>query len=249
MTKTRILIVEDDPEQAEELTKFLDKAGYELTAIADNLKDALGYFYSQQPDIVIVDIYLHGQPEGITFAQRLNENEATKRPFIFLTQNADLNTFHEARLTSPYSYLLKPFNHLELQYAIELAIEKFAQETGAFTLNKRNAVVLEKDLFVKRGDSLIKVPFQDINYVEVEGKYSNVVSKQGIFLVQLPLKKLEERLRHHQFIRIHRNYVVNINAIQKVHLGDQLVILENQTTIPISVGFKQNLVNHLDILK
>ncbi|MEL6537068.1 MAG: LytTR family transcriptional regulator DNA-binding domain-containing protein [Bacteroidota bacterium] len=249
MNTIHILIVEDNLEEAAELQEYLEAQEYTVTAVATNLKDALGYFYAQQPDLVIVDIYLDGSPDGITFAQRLNENEATRRPFIFLTQHASLEVFEQAKLTSPYSYLLKPFNPLELQYAIELAVEKFAGETGQFALGDGGAASLEKSLFLKRRNSLVKVPFGEVDYVEVEGKYSNLITQQGDFLIQWPLKKLIEKFTPHQFIRVHRNYLVNLRAIQQVHLADQHVILSGDRSIPYSQNFKKNLMEKFDVLK
>ncbi|HAA16448.1 MAG TPA: DNA-binding response regulator [Cytophagales bacterium] len=249
MSKIHILIVEDNPEEAAELREYLEDKDYTVTAVATTLKDALGYFYAQQPDLVIVDIYLGGSPEGITFAQRLNENEATRRPFLFLTQHASLEVFEQAKLTSPYNYLLKPFNPLELQYAIELAIEKFTGETGQFAVGDGAATAMEHNLFLKRRNSLVKVPFGDVDYVEVEGKYSNLITQRGEFLIQWPLKKLIEKFVPHQFVRVHRNYLVNLRAIQQVHLADQHVILSGERSIPFSQNFKKNLLEKFDVLK
>ena len=123
--KIRILIIEDEALQAQSLKEALEERGYEVTAVANNLKDALGYYYAQKPDIVIVDVYLNGKPDGIVFAQRINENKFTLKPFAFLTSSIDRKTFEQARITNPYCYLIKPFNVLELEFAIELAIEKF----------------------------------------------------------------------------------------------------------------------------
>lgn len=249
MPKTRILIVEDDTTQASQLEKFLLDNGYEVVAVADSLKDALGYFYAIMPDLVIADIYLHGKPDGIAFAKRINEIESERKPVLFLTQHSDLNTFSEAKSTSPVNYLLKPFNVLELQYAIDLAVENFADESGAFSLNKSGVVGIAKDLFIKRGNTLFKVPFQDISHIEVEGKYSRIISSQGVFMVQWTLVKLEEKLGGHPFIRIHRNFIVNLSLIEKVHLKEQMVTLRSGADIPFSQNQREHLVSQLDILK
>jgi len=249
MTKPRILVVEDQEDDANELKGFLESNDYEVTEVARNLKDALGYFYSQQPDMAILDIYLNGIPDGITFAQRIQENPNTARPFIFLTSHADMETFRKAKLTMPFSYLLKPYNQLELQYAIELAIEKFTGDVGTLSTHSHGSVMLDKDLFIKNGSTLMKVPLQEIEYIEVEGKYSSLVTNDSRYLVQQALKKMEEKLIMNNFIRIHRNYIINIQAIKKVQLTENTLYLKNDKPLPISSGFRDNLISKLDILR
>ena len=249
MNKIRILILEDDHTQANELAEIIDKAGYEVTGIAHNLVEALGLFYSQKPDMVISDIYIDGQRDGITFAERINENKNTTRPIIFLTQYADLETFKKAKLTSPYNYLLKPYNPLELQYAIELALEKFLGTSGTFSIGNDNALLLEQSLYVKTGHSLIKILLKEVYYIEVDGKYSKIIVDQGNFLVQMPLKKMEEKLSSLSFLRVHRNYLINSKRIKKIHLADHHVILTNDQEIPFSQTYKEQLIGIYDVLK
>ena len=249
MSSIRIQIVEDDPLQAEELQAFLEELGYTITGMAASLPEAFGLFYSQQPDLVIVDIYLAGKPDGIAFAQRLLENRETRRPCIFLTSHATPKLFEQARLAAPYSYLVKPFNPPELQYAIELALEKFAGELGQFSLGTGAATAWGHALFVKREQTLVKVPFATVRYVEVAGKFSHLNTGQGDFLIQWPLKKLLDKLLPHGFIQIHRNYLVHHEAVVKVELADQQVVLEGGKTLPFSQSFRKELLARLDILK
>lgn len=249
MAQIRILIIEDDFEQTKALIQFLEKNGYDVINVASNLKDALGYFYSQDPDIVLIDIYLDGKPDGIAFAEKINQNPNTTKPFIFLTSYTDIHTFNEAKLTQPYSYLVKPFNPLELQYAIELAIEKFMGETGSFSHHQHNAILDEKCFFVKSGEALIKLPLHDLFYIEVDGRYSLITARQGSFLIQKSLKNLADRLPSQQFVRIHRNFIVNMNEIDKIHLADQQALLKNGKAIPFSQNFKHNLIQRFEVLK
>lgn len=248
MIHPKILIVEDREEDATELKNFLEKHNYEVSEVATNLKDALGYYYAQKPDLVVADIYLNGQPDGITFAERVQENPNTARPIIFLTSHTDQDTFNKARLTVPLSYLIKPFNELELQYALELAVEKFGGLSGALTV-QNTGVMLDKDLFIKVGNTLMKVPMHEIDFVEVQGKYCSLAAGDTRYLVQQPLKKLEEKLLPGVFVKVHRNYIVNSNAMKKVLLADNVIVLKSNKTIPFSNGMKDSLLKTLDILK
>ena len=249
MKKVEILLVEDDAAQAQNLRAQLESSGYEVVNVADNLTDALGFYYSQQPDLVLVDIYLKGQPDGITFAERISANPSTLKPFIFLTQHADQETFASARGTAPYHYLLKPFNPVELQYAIALALEKFAQESAAMPLRRGGAMLLEEHFFIKQGQNLVKLEMKDISYVAVDGKYCKLVSSQGVYLVQRSLKQLLQKLDDQFFLRVHRNYVVNLDEVQKVAFKDDEISLRDGTSLPISQHFKREVMAKLDILK
>lgn len=249
MTKIRILIIEDDPLQAESLQETLENKGYEVTAIAGNLKDALGYFYAQKPDLVIIDVYLENNPDGIVFAQRINENPATLRPFVFLTSAVDRETFESARVTNPYSYLIKPFNVLELQFAIELAIERFVEMPGAFSGGSSGTAVMESFFLIKKKDTLVKVPFSAIEYFKVEGKYVSIIAEQESFLIEISLKVLLQKLPEKQFIQVHRNYVVNMNTVKKFHLTDSHIELLSGKTVSMSRRFKEKFMEHYSILR
>ncbi len=249
MGKVRLLIIEDEQAEALELQESLAHLGYDVTGVAPDLKEALGLYYSQQPDLVLVDIYLAGQPDGLKFAQTLNANPQTKKPFIFLTKSADKATFDKARETQPDSYLLKPFNPLEVQYAIELAIEKHYGGGGAFTAKNDLALEGDHDFFIKKGNVLHRVSTADIYFVEVDGKYSQLSTASEAYLVQWSLKHVIDKINRSDFIRVHRNYAINTQMISKVHLKDHHLILKNDSTIAIIQNFKENLTRRLDILR
>ncbi|KQS47891.1 hypothetical protein ASG38_10755 [Flavobacterium sp. Leaf359] len=249
MEKIRILIIEDDSFQAVSLQEALEEKGYEVTATASNLKDALGYFYAQKPDIVIIDVYLGNDPDGILFAQRINENPATLKPFVFLTSAVDRETFESARLTNPYSYLIKPFNVLELQFAIELAIERFLEIPGMFSAHQTGTAIMEAFLLIKKKEALTKVLFSSIEYVRVEGKYVSIATHEESFLIEMSLKLLQQKLPEKQFIQVHRNYVVNMNLVKKLHLSDNQIELLSGNRISMSRRFKEKFMERYSILK
>lgn len=249
MAKVRILIVEDDAEQAALISTQLTQLGYSVTGIGPDLTTALGLYFSQQPDLVVVDIYLDGKPDGITFAKRLQENPQSLRPFIFLTAHADLPTFEAAKMTLPYSYLLKPFNPLELQYAIELALDKSMEALSTPGLRQEGLILKQDVLFIKKGHSLVKVKTEDIDYVEVQGKYSNIQARQEGFLVQQPLKHLLQLLGAQSFVRTHRNFAVNLRSIKQVFLQDDRLVLNSNQEVPVSQSYKKQLGKLLKVLK
>lgn len=179
----------------------------------------------------------------------MNENHNTKKPFIFLTSATDRTTFEAARLTAPFSYLLKPFNALELQYAIELAIEKFANEVGVFSSGQHTSILIDQNFFIKKGNLLVKVPITTIQYIKVEGRYTSIYSDSGNFLVKLSLIDFLNKLPEKQFLRVNRNIIVNADKVVSVHLADNQIILENDERILMSRRNRDTIVKLLDVLK
>ena len=132
MDNINILIIEDTPEQSDALIKVLLENNYTVVGVARNFTDALKLFYANTIDIIIIDVFLDGKPDGITFAETINIVPNGQKPFVFLTSSKDRHIFDRAKLTKPFSFLLKPFNELEILYALEMAVEKFYEQTNVF---------------------------------------------------------------------------------------------------------------------
>ena len=251
MKQLKALIIEDTPEDAERIKHLLVRNHFTVCGVAASLQEALFLFDDRKPDISIVDIYLDGKTDGIAFAEKINAAEKHRHPFIFLTNATDRTTFNMARLTDPFSYLLKPFNELELQYAIELAIEKTAKEQhGHFASSGEPVSVLLGDVFfVKRGNILSKILAPDIRYIEVDGKYSRIIYGNDKFVIQRSLKQLQDQLPIKQFVRVHRNYIVNLKEIQKINLQNYEIILQDGSSLTFSRRYLDDLMHYYNVLK
>ncbi len=250
MKKIDVLLIEDDVFEADLLKVHLENHQFKIVAIATNLKEALTYYYIKKFDVVIVDIFLNQNPDGITFAEKINIHKQSLKPFVFLTGHMDRTIFERAKITQPYSFLLKPFNELEIIYALELALEKFMDQTKwnlqeqEDSENKRNLA-----FFVKKNNVLHKIYLKDIYYIEVEGRYSKIVLKNESFLVQYALSELHEKLPRSIFIRSHRNYIVNIATVKEIHHKDNLILLKNQKQIQLGRTYKSDFLNVYETLK
>ena len=86
-TKSKILIVEDEPIIASDIEMILEDLGYEVTGVEDSAEDAMMNIVSNIPDLVLLDINLEGDVDGIMLAEDINEK--FQIPFVFLTSNAD----------------------------------------------------------------------------------------------------------------------------------------------------------------
>ena len=234
MNNLKVLIIEDQDAEASFLKDTLLQMGYKVPAIAKTLSEGLEYFALHEPDISLIDIYLNGKPDGIVFGIQINEKISKRKPFLFLTNAMDSSTFKLAKSSMPYQYLLKPFNKPELQYAIELATDRYKNDVARPI---ENASAVPRPLFVKRGNTLVKCQYDDIKYIEVEGKYSKIVCQNEKFLVQLPLKDFYNQLPPDQFFRIHRNYIINVKEVTKIDAQSNEVFFKDGKILSFSRRF------------
>lgn len=238
MNNINILIIEDTLAESDALAKTLEANNYTVVGIATTYSDALTMFYKYQVDLVIIDVFLNGQPEGITFAETISIVPNASKPFVFLTSSKDRQIFERAKLTHPFSFLLKPFNELEILYAVEMAVEKFYAQPNSSSSEEENTIISNDYFFIKKKDSLKKVLIADILYIEVENRYCNVVLENEKFLVFISLKKISILLEKNKFIRTHRNYIVNADKIEEIMMHDNLIILKGNHKITMSEKYK-----------
>ena len=151
MDNINILIIEDSPEESDRLIQVLKNHNYNISGIARSFKEALALFYQVNVDLVIIDIFLNGVPDGISFAETISTVPEASKPFVFLTSSTDRKIFERAKLTQPFSFLMKPFNELEVLYAIEMAVEKFYKQEDIFITEEENTVISQDYLFIKKG--------------------------------------------------------------------------------------------------
>jgi CheY-like chemotaxis protein len=117
----RILIVEDEGIGAMDLKYTLEALGHEVVYIACRGEEAIEKSLELLPDLVLMDIILKGDIDGITAAEELRKSDI---PFIYLTANSENATQERALATKPLGYVLKPFENIELKDVVELALKQ-----------------------------------------------------------------------------------------------------------------------------
>lgn len=122
MNNIKILIAEDEQIVAKNIEKRLTADGYQVVASVSTGEDAIEKAKLYSPDIILMDIKLKGNLDGIETADILRRN--FQLPVIFLTSYADEETFQRAKSTEPFGYLIKPFDNKELNRVVELALYK-----------------------------------------------------------------------------------------------------------------------------
>jgi K+-sensing histidine kinase KdpD len=118
----RVLIVEDEAIAAESVAGKLQKHGYTVLDIVDNAPQAITYAGSAQPDIILMDIVLKGEQDGISAAEAIYRE--WRIPVVYMTAFADVPTVERAKNTYPFGYVVKPFRVSELIAVMEIAMQQ-----------------------------------------------------------------------------------------------------------------------------
>jgi PAS domain S-box-containing protein len=126
MSAKRILIVEDDAIISWHMEKSLRELGYEVVGVVDKGETALEIVEADPPDLIVMDIRLKGEMDGIEAALILHDRFGL--PVVYLTAYTDPVTIERAKQTEPYGYLRKPFDEHALPATIEMALHKHQLE-------------------------------------------------------------------------------------------------------------------------
>lgn len=246
MNKIDILIIEDNIEEARILENTLTASNFNVVGKITNLEDGLEFIKSKSFDLIIIDIHLNGKPDGFTIAREVNNKFQMQKPFLFLTGSSERNDFNSAKILGPFGYLLKPFNELELIYAIELTIDKYTnQQYKSEKVNTQNCF----PLLIKKKGAFFKVEEKDILHIEVEGRYCSIITLETNFLVKHSLEDFTNLLPKNSFIRTHRKYIINRNAIKQIYINDNLIILEGDKSVSLGRAYKNDFINFYNIIK
>lgn len=116
--KEKLLIVEDQFIEANDLRIMLTRKGYTISGIARSVQEALESIAKEKPDLVLLDIYLKGNLTGIDLATRLREENIA---FVYLSANSSSDILAAAKTTEPYGFLVKPFRERDVLVALEIA--------------------------------------------------------------------------------------------------------------------------------
>jgi DNA-binding LytR/AlgR family response regulator len=235
----KILIVEDEMIIGANISLQLSTLGYTIAALINKAEDVMPHIRKNRPTIVLMDINLNSEMDGIAVAHLINKE--FKIPILFLTANTDEAHFIKAKETNPYAFIAKPIKKLELQRAIELVLVRIADEKNKNIIDEQ-PFVLSDSIFIHHQGKMIKIAVNDILYIEADRNYSKIYCIQKQYVVATTLKDLAEKLIVKTFIRVHRSYIVNIIHIEEIATSH---IVIGKKTIPVIGEWKKNLLQHI----
>lgn len=250
MSKTNVLVVEDESIVSKDIQQSLKKLGYNVVGAASTGEKAVELALETKPDIVLMDIMLKGEMNGIQAADEIRSK--INIPVIYLTAYADEGTLSRAKVTEPYGYIIKPFKEIDIHTSIEMAIYKHKKESD---IRKERdllySLVENKDnrdfIFVKSNSRLIKLKTEDIYFVEALKDYVVINALNSRYTIHSTMKDIESKLPGEDFVRVHRSFIVRLDKIAAIEQPN--LILENdKKVIPIGGSYKDDLNSRLNMV-
>lgn len=238
----KILVVEDELIIGAHISTVLRENDYEVPEVVQRGEDVPGMIASEQPNLIIMDIQLAGQLDGIETAKIISQT--SRIPVIFLTSNTDTATFERSKEAYPYAFLSKPFNQENLLRTIEVINNRLHYAEGK--VNREDvALELLDRIFVKDKEKMVRINVADILYVNAERNYCSIVTAEKKYMLSVNLKTFESKASSASFVRIHRSYLVNLFKIDQ--LDDNYVFFNNES-LPISKSYKKELTSKLKLI-
>ncbi|RQP14209.1 response regulator [Parapedobacter defluvii] len=222
MRRKKILIVEDQLIITMDLEYMLEELGYQVCGISTTYEDAIAAIDSSQPDLILIDIILSGEKTGIDLAHEINRTY--HMPFIFLTSHADRSTIEAAKSTKPAGYIVKPFNRNDVYASIEIAF------------NHAETKEEDQNIFLPDGKHKTKIPVDEMLYAHAEGNYTTFITTSRKIVLRKCLKEVSETiLNNKKFIRIHKSYLINKDAIRARSASN--ILLNNGENLPLGRAY------------
>jgi len=245
MNKVRILLVEDELITATDIQESLENQGYEIVGVAQTAGEALFLTKKTYPDIIVLDIKLAGNKDGIEAAQMIEEH--WRGPLIFLTGNSEKEIINRAKKVFPAAYVLKPFNVDQFSINIDLAFNNYLnslnQSYQGKNLSQGNKF---ETIFVPVDYCYRKIIKKDIQYVEASGSYVKIITSDQNFTISTNLGNIERQLVDDNFVRASRKFIINVDHVTLIESN---IISIGNTKITIGESFKHSLMKHFQLIK
>ncbi len=172
---TRILVVEDESIVAKDIQTTLQTLGYSVPDVVSSGEAAIDRAAASDLDLVLMDIVLKGEMDGIEAAERIYGH--FNIPVVYLTAYADDHTLQRAKTTTPFGYILKPFEERELQTAIEIALYRHKMENRL----KRTEAELRHQLAIENIIANISAKFINLGTDEIDAGINQALHAVGEF--------------------------------------------------------------------
>ena len=209
-----------------------------VVEVFSNAIEAIKYLNQNKTDLIFLDIHM---PDfnGFDFIRTLKDP-----PYIILT-TADAEFAIQAfEYDCIVDYLVKPIKPERFKKSIQKVEVKLNEKVTATTTEKEKLQTVD-DFYVNINKRLIKIDIQSIYLVEAKGDYIYLKTDNKNYTVHSTLKKIEEKLPDHMFLKIHRSYIININKI--IDIEDNSVLIEKDI-VPVSRSNRPELMKRLNLL-
>ena len=237
MEKINCVITDDEPIAREIVLNYCNHLTFlNVVASCSNALEAKAVLQKEKIDLIFLDINMPVL-DGLTFIKTLRQPPQ----IIFTTAYKEyaLNAFEVAAV----DYLLKPFSLDRFIVAVDKALERLTKQTR-IAENEGNTQPISESIFIRTENKIYRVLYKDILYVEASGNYIKVICRNQTLMPLVTITNFEELLPPSLFIRIHRSYIININAITLIE-GNRVFV--NNIELPIGSSYKDHFLQVLKL--
>jgi len=203
-----------------------------------NAMQAIKYLNQHEIDLIFLDIHMPNFT-GFDFIDSL------KNPPKIILTTSDVNFAIQAfEYECIIDYLVKPISLDRFQKAIKKAEEK-SRDVASDSTSEKVTTTSDNELYVNIDRRLIKIDIQSIYLIEAKGDYIHIKTENKNYTVHSTLKKIENKLPEHIFIKVHRSFIINFNEI--IDIEDNSVLIKKDV-IPVSRSKRNELMKRLNLL-
>jgi DNA-binding LytR/AlgR family response regulator len=246
MQNLQVLAVEDERIHQANIKSLARSLDFQLTDIVSEVPQAIESFKVRKPDLVLMDLHLNAQHDGLELAKEFR-NIYSDIPIIFTTSKQDEAGFSAVKDAGVGLCLSKPLEEDVLRMSIENSVRSLREQFKKNELETSWPVTKPHSFFVRIGNRLKRIETRKIEYIEVEEKYCAIALEGRQIHVKIALKDFLKKLPVDNFIRVHRNFVVNADFIQSIQLNENIVVLDSKE-VPVSRTYKEDLIDRLNLL-
>jgi DNA-binding LytR/AlgR family response regulator len=248
MKEERILIVEDDANIAENIQEILELQDFFNIDIVNSANQCIKQIKKIRPDLVLMDIKLKGDKDGIELAEIIKQMMDV--PLIFVTSYSDPSIIERAKRISPAGFIVKPFNTNDIHAIVEIVLynqrNKPATESAIVKNLAESPFLVTDAVFIKADNAFERVPYEEIYYVEANGNMVNIVSKKRIYHIRKSMKEIEEILPSSFFLRVQKSYIVHLSQI--VSFNTKEIFLKQGAIIQVGRQYYNSFLSKLNTI-
>ncbi len=245
MENIGILVLENGSLAAPNVETMVSELGYKNLGTFKENRDVLNAVKKTKPDLIILDTLVERAQDGIKMAEQIADENI---PLIFVASSLNNRHYDLAKKTGPVAYLVKPFESLALQSAVELALLKNNKPQISTSHSSGDLVSEPGAVFVKMNKIRYKVYFVDILWIEVDGNYCYLNTKEKKYVLKTSLKKILDKVNPYaDFVRIHKQFAIPTKDLISINASENTLSLKHKT-FPIGRTYKKSLLDKLQQL-
>jgi two-component system response regulator LytT len=238
--KMNAIIIDDDKMARAiiiQLTSLFSKI--KIVKEFSNAINAIKYLNQNQVDLVFLDIHMPNF-SGIDFIQTI------KNPPQIILVTADKNFAIDAyEYNCIIDYLVKPISEERFEKTINKLKYVNVEDNNEIRITEQKVINPSEEFFVNIDRRLIKIEYATVNVIEARGDYIYIKTDKENYKVHTTLKKIEEKLPQHLFLKVHRSFIINFKKI--IDIEDNSVLI-SKYVIPVSRSNRKELINLLNLV-